>query len=493
MGSDEKPGKKLKTGPHHLSKSKYVSGRQCLKLLWYTVRDPDAIPPVDAGTQFRFDQGEEAGKKARELAPDGVLIQAFPLHIAVQKTKEAIDRGEKIIFEAAFEHQDIHVKVDVLRNNGDGTVNITEVKSATEVKDYYYDDIAIQKYVVEGCGYSVGKSSIVHLNKEYVHPGDNLFVRVDVTDLTEAKQVDIPKYLEDQCNIIKIDEPPVIEIGPHCEKVRDNPCPLMSMCWKNIPELSVFSIPRIGSKKWELYKKGKIALDALPPDYCSGETQKPFIKSIRTGKPEINNAEIEKWLKKVVKPVYFMDFETIAYAVPRYDKTKPWQAIPIQWSVHKTHDGILTHDEFIYDTNEDPRRAFVETLIKALGGEGTILAWGAYEKTQLSVFLKAYPEYTSQLTNLIGRIIDFSQVFSKHYVDARCGGSHSLKCVLPVLVSGMSYDDLEIKEGDSASAKYCEMIISSDEKKEKIKDNLLKYCERDTYAMVKIYEIILNL
>ena len=57
-----------------LSKSKYVAGLQCSKLLWYHYNAKEEIPAFDEATQALFDQGHEVGELARTLFPGGVDV-----------------------------------------------------------------------------------------------------------------------------------------------------------------------------------------------------------------------------------------------------------------------------------------------------------------------------------------------------------------------------------------------------------------------------------
>ena len=76
-----------------LSKSRYVAGLQCHRLLYTRAHNPDAIPEPDAFTQYLFDQGTAAGKLATNFFPGGTEIPAFPIDDSITKTKEALDKG----------------------------------------------------------------------------------------------------------------------------------------------------------------------------------------------------------------------------------------------------------------------------------------------------------------------------------------------------------------------------------------------------------------
>src|SRR5437016_14022856 len=100
-----------------LSKSRFVTGRQCHKLLWWTVHEPNATElEPDKVLQDLFDQGRQVGEVARARYPGGVLID-LP-HDArserVAATQEALDAGAPAIFEATFIADDTFVPNDVL-------------------------------------------------------------------------------------------------------------------------------------------------------------------------------------------------------------------------------------------------------------------------------------------------------------------------------------------------------------------------------------------
>jgi hypothetical protein len=79
-----------------------------------------------------------------------------------------------------------------------------------------------------------------------------------------------------------------------------------------------------------------------------------------------------------------------------------------------------------------------------------------------------------------------------YYVPAM-KGNYTIKSVLPSLVPNMSYQDLEIKEGLTASATFAQMIDGSFQGDfDKARQELLDYCKRDTKAMVEIYSVLKN-
>ena len=303
-----------------LSKSRYVAGLQCHKLLYTKSHDPDAIPEPDKFTQYLFDQGTAAGKLATDFFPGGTEISAFPIDESIQKTQAALESDAEHIFEAAFNYENIHVKVDVLRNLG-GKFDIIEVKSGTSVKDVHLDDLAIQKYVLEGNGMEVNSTILMHMNKEYRHPDGELFVLSDQTEKVKKRMTDVSHNLDKMRLILEQAEPPESRIGPQCKKPYE--CALMGHCWQHIPEMSIFNIPGFRGK-WDYYNQGIILLEDVPQDFMGTPSQMPFINSFRTGKPHIDEKGLQNMLDELEEPIYFMDFETLQLAAPKYGGTRPW-------------------------------------------------------------------------------------------------------------------------------------------------------------------------
>ena len=102
-----------------------------------------------------------------------------------------------------------------------------------------------------------------------------------------------------------------------------------------------------------------------------------------------------------------------------------------------------------------------------------------------------FPEYEPALKSMTERMWDLHPVFEKHYRHWRFGSKSSIKVVLPVLVPGLSYEDLEVQEGGAASLGWLRMIESGDKTvKEDIARGLLEYCGLDTLAMVRLLEVL---
>ena len=174
-----------------ISKSKYLLGLQCPKLLWNAVRKPESIPAPDEATQARFDQGHEIGRLAQLLWPGG---QGIPWEMGsgdkITTTRGAL-AGRKPIYEATFADGQVYAQVDILAPANRGAWNIHEVKSSTSVKPQYLPDVAFQKYACEKTGLKVCQCFLVHIDNAYVRKGTvdakGLFAQEEVTkEIKEA-------------------------------------------------------------------------------------------------------------------------------------------------------------------------------------------------------------------------------------------------------------------------------------------------------------------
>jgi hypothetical protein len=187
-------------------------------------------------------------------------------------------------------------------------------------------------------------------------------------------------------------------------------------------------------------------------------------------------------------PRWYMDFETIDFVVPEWAGTRPYQQIPFQWSCHvETEDGSLRHCGFLADDAVDPRRAFAESLIAAMAGSGPVLAYNAgFEKNILHVTAAAFPDLAGELHAISARLFDLLPLARKYYYHPEMCGSWSLKSVLPTVAPELAYAELSVSHGGKAQSAFLKMLAlqKGSAERETLRQNLLEYCERDTYALV---------
>lgn len=482
---------------HVLSKSTFLYGNQCGKRLYFYKFRRDLLGEISPGQQAVFNRGTSVGELARDLfsgGEDASPASPFEYAKSVKLTQELINAGVKIIYEAAFQYNGVLAAVDILVNRN-GKWKAYEVKSSTSVKDVNLFDAALQYHVITNCGVELADIFIVHINNEYVRKKsivlEELFSIVSVKNESVELQNSVIEKIDELKAIIESKMEPPVDIGPHCFDPYS--CDFINHCWKNIPEPSVFSISGLRTtRKFELYEKGIIKLEDLPSDIVLGDFQKLQIESYIDGKTKIDTPAIREYLNDISYPLYYMDFETFQQAVPLYSKSKPYQQIPFQYSLHykKTKNASLKHFEFLAESTGDPRIPFIEQLLDDTSTPGGILTYNmSFEKSILMSIAGDFPQYKNDILERCDRVLDLMPPFRKGwYYKPEMNGSYSIKQVLPALVPEMNYDGLEIADGSSASLSFEEMVFNPKVDSSKIRENLLEYCKLDTLAMVRILE-----
>ncbi|MDE2039666.1 MAG: DUF2779 domain-containing protein [Elusimicrobia bacterium] len=481
-----------------LSKTQYLGGLQCEKALWLHRHRRDLASQPSPGLDAIFEQGAKVGRLAWRRFAGGTLIEADHLHAqdALAATEAAKRGGASILYEAAVAHDGVLVRPDILMRSG-ASWDLVEVKSSTEVKEVYLEDVAIQRYALNGAGFPIRKCFVMHVNNQYVRYGDidpkEFFTLADLTDAAKALQKDIPARLARMGRILAAPSAPCVGIGAHCKK--PYPCPFIDHCWKRIPEYSVFDLTRIRHEKAAiLADKGILRVRDVPGDFPLTEAQELQVSVEKSRKPRIDKKALQKFLAEPVHPLYFLDFETIWPAIPPYDGLSPFQQIPFQASVHvqKAKDGPIEHFEYLGDAKSDPRPGLVEFLTSVIASKGNVVAYNAaFEGRCLKAMADAYPRSGAALRSIKARLWDLMIPFrDRLYVHPGFRGRYTIKLVLPAIVPGMTYKGLAIAEGGAASIAYMNLMDGKLPQAEAkaTRDALAEYCGQDTLAMVKVLE-----
>lgn len=442
-----------------ISKSDYMLFLRHPAWLWVKKNDPKKIPPVDENTQAMFDAGHQFEPYAESLFPEGVSLgfsdydeyRSLP-----ERTQDAIDRGDQVLFQPRFEWQDFTCICDIVSLVGDNEVDLYEIKASTKAKPEHEFDLAFQTAVLEGSGLKVRNISVIHVNNQYVRHGvikpDEFTVFTDITEAVRSKGEATKKHMAQALAVA------------HSPTMPDpNP-----------------SLAKLNSKKDWL----KIYENIVPK-----EPEQPEVDV----EPVIHREAIKQYLGGLEYPLYFLDYETMSGLIPYFDGHRPYQQVPFQYSLHilEYRDAELTQKEYLHRDNSDPSRPLTEQLIQDIGEKGTVLVWyEGFEKARNSELGDMLPEYKDAMEAINDRVVDLMTPFKqKWYDDPRFNGSASIKQVLPVLCPELSYKDLGIQEGGSAQRLWMEAILDEKraDQKEQILNDLIEYCTLDTLAMVEIY------
>lgn len=481
----------------NLSKSKYCEGIQCNKILWLEKNKPDV--KSDVANQSVLDNGTEVGLLAKKLFGEYIDIDfSENLNDMIKDTNEALKNDIVTITEASFVYDNNFCSVDILKKNGND-VEIYEVKSSTKVKDIYKEDVSYQTYILLNLGYNVKKACIVHINSNYERVGDlnlnELFVIEDFTELVMSKQSFIKEKISEINEYMKSSDEPIEKIDMHCITPYD--CPFFDYCTRALPEKNVFKVRNMrNSMKFSLYNKGIYSFEDLLNEDIDWKYKQQIEFDLYNKPDEVDKTAIKSFLDTLTYPLYFLDFETYQQSIPEFDHVKPYSQIPFQYSLHyiEKENGKLFHKEFLSEANIDPRRLLAETLVRDIPINVCTIAYNmSFEKMVIKNLAALYPDLREHLMNIHDNMKDLMIPFKERkYYTKKMDGSFSIKYVLPALFPNdeeLDYHNLElIHNGGEAMDSYKHLTNYSPEEQKKIRTSLLKYCELDTYAMVKIWQ-----
>lgn len=479
-----------------LSKTRYLSGCQCHLRLWYDCYERELATDIDVVTQAVFDTGHEVGRLARQRYPGGVLVEADHLRTeeALAKTRALVaDSQVTAIFEAAFEHRGVLIRVDVLERNPSGDFNLIEVKSGTTVKEVHKQDVAVQLWVLRGEGIPVASAGVLTLNRGYVFDGKRLdvyrlFRYYDVNEAVAEHLPWIDADVADLHSMLSADQAPEIEPGDHCFEPYE--CGYYEFCTRDWECLDhpISDLPRLqANKQAALEVQGIEEVGDIPDDFPLSKRQSIVRLSVISG-AEYVSADLPAELSDLSYPIRYLDFESFSPAVPRYAGTRCYDAIPFLFSVHiEAAGGNISHREFLWTDREDPRRPLAEALLDACGDAGTICVYSGFERRVIRALSRDLPDLSPELDALLERLWDLLKVVERNYYHPDFHGSFSIKQVLPVLVPEMGYEDLSVTDGREASVAY-ENALGCDDPtlRRRTYEALREYCQRDTLAMLAL-------
>ena len=486
-----------------LSKSRFLSGSQCEKKLFFDVFRKELKPAVTEQQQALFDSGHLIGSLAQQVfqgGRDASEDMNGKWAIAIDRTKQWMHAGIETIYEAAFSVPRGFAALDILHHQN-GERWAIEVKSSTSVKAYHITDASYQYFVMKAAGYAPDKFFLMHVNNTYVKDGaispEQLFTLQDITQQVIDNQPAVALKNTALLQILKEELEPKKEIGSHCASPFH--CDYIHHCWAHLPETSVFELRNARGKDWALYDQGIHSLADVPDDFSLSRMQEIQVRGVKYNEKHVDAEQIRVFLDQMKGPLYFFDFETINPAVPVLNGTRPFRQVPFQYSLHQcdvegnilhSSSFLADHADFKDDAVHDPRLLLIQQLKKDIGPEGSIIAYNAsFEKGVLQELALAYETERAFIESLLHRFVDLLIPFQRGwYYLPEMGDSASIKSVLPAIAPEFSYKDLPINNGGLASDTFQYMIKGGHaDKIDEIRNNLLVYCERDTEGMVVIY------
>ena len=489
--------------PPALSKSRFMSGLQCELKLWHDAYQRDLAAPPSVQQQAIFDVGSAVGELAQQRWPGGVEVGYKPWQRqpAIAKTQKLMDDpAVPAIYEAAFLAHNLYVRVDILARVPDGW-DLIEVKSSTRPeKEVFLQDLSVQYWILQQLGIPVRHAGILVIDNTYVYPGGDydlsqLFRFHEATEHCQEQADWVAREVERLHGVLALEDPPDISVGDHCFRPYD--CPYYTHCSAGLPKLEhpisdLYRLTPAGRER--LSALGIETIPDIPDNYPLSETQSRIREAVRTGQPW-QSPELRSQLEAVEWPLYYLDFEAWSPALPRYAGTRPYQALPFQYSLHiqRKPGGAPEHHEFLHEEPTDPRPELIEALLAVIGETGSIIVYSGYERRILGELATQFPDHELALRAVADRLWDLLPVIQQHYYHPDFRGSFSIKSVLPALLPGEGWSELDITGGMSAVIEYERAIMERDDAiRDHLFDALRDYCAQDTLAMVKLREALLT-
>lgn len=478
--------------------------RQCPKRLWLEIHRPD-LREDSAATQASFSIGFQVGDIARQIYdPDGrgalIDIESEGFSQAFERSK-ALMQTPQTVFEAGFSANGALAFADVMlpEESADKLVwHMVEVKSSTSVKDYHRDDVAVQSYVARSAGIPLASVALAHIDSSWTYPGDGdyrgLLKENDLTAEAFARSDEVESWIAKAADIAASAMEPEETAGDQCWSPFE--CGFYGYCTRNDPkpEYPVNWLPRISSEKIKALADRGIADMRDVPDALLNERQ-VRVKELTANKTVyFDSVATAAALVAYPLPAYFLDFETIQFAVPIWKGTRPYQQIPFQFSLHTLDEsGGLSQIPFLDLSGNDPSEAFAHALLAACGHQGPVFVYNAgFETARIRELAARFPQLSSDLLAINDRVVDLLPIAREHYYHPSQEGSWSIKKVLPAVVPELRYDALDgVQDGGMAMEAFLEGIhpSTSNERKAEIERQLLAYCCLDTYAMVRLWQV----
>jgi hypothetical protein len=492
---------------HPLSKSKLLAYRQCPKRLWLEVHQPE-LREDSAATQARFQVGYQVGDIAKRIYdPEGrcalIDVDAEGFDGAFARTAKLLTDSRWPVFEAGFQANGSLAFADVMLpeiENGQLVWRMVEVKSSTSVKDYHRDDIAVQAFVAQSAGVKLKSVALAHIDKSWVYPGNEdyrgLLMENDLTAEAFARSEEVKGWIGEAQRIVAQPAEPEIAVGDHCYAPFE--CGFCNYCNRGNPqpvqtEYPINWLPNLRQPKRErLAEQGVDDMRGVPDDILS-EKQALVKEHTLANTVFFDAAGAAADLAPYGFPAYFLDFETIQFAVPIWKGTRPYQQITFQFSLHTlAESGQLSHTAFLDLSGDDPSERLARALITGCGENGPVFVYNAaFEPTRIVELAEWYPDLARPLLGINARIVDLLPIARNRYYHPSQQGSWSIKPLLPAIAPQLSYDKLDgVADGVMAMDAYCEAIQpgTSEERKSEIKKQLLTYCQLDTFAMVRLWQ-----
>jgi hypothetical protein len=399
-----------------LSKSTFIRGLQCEKSLYLHKKRPFLRDRLSPEQLAKFSRGTNVGVYAQELFPGGVDAAPkthFQMAASVVKTAELMEAGQKVIYEAAFEHEGVIIALDILVK-AEGGWNAIEVKSSKAISETYLWDASLQYFVMAGSGVQVADFSIAYINTSFVRKGAinpaELFIIESVLPFVLERQEQVSQKIERLKEVVELKSSPPIPIGPHCHD--PYPCDFIGHCWKNVPAGSAFDLKGLEeAQKFRYFESGIIKAEDIPETELDEKTTARQVKSIAMGQAVVDKKELKGFLDQIKMPAAVFSWLDLKPAMPIFEGTKPYQSVPCSFALRGLE--VIEDQPVLFTAPAFPEREMLEKMLDAMLGFETILVFGPQPDWGFLMKNAGAEQALQKKADLVlARSIDLSQPFN---------------------------------------------------------------------------------
>ena len=357
---------------HTLSKSTYIKGLQCEKALYMYKKHPYLRDKLSIEQRAKFQRGTDVGVLAHNYFPGGIDMSPNSPSQFPNKVKETIanlsNPNVNVMYEAVFQYNDTLIMLDMLVRDGDKWIAV-EVKSSLRLSDTYYNDAALQYYVLHGCEVPLSDFKLMYLNSDYEknEPIDvkQLFKLESVMDYVIEREGFVAKNVERLKAVVALPHSPVVNIGTQCRT--PYPCDFQGHCWKHVPKNSyLFTTAMDDETLFQNYFNGVNSnakmLKQLDPD--SEEARQ--IEALETNSYYVDYKTLYS-LAPQPKPKSIAYLNLLLYrpAVPEIEGTKPYEEMIMAFALQGEHEP---ENQYVWNCFEDHNRwnESIDVLIEKL-------------------------------------------------------------------------------------------------------------------------------
>jgi hypothetical protein len=497
------------------TKSDLASFRQCPRRLWLETNAPDAADGGNAISWRRARDGAIVGEKARELLGPDVLwprSHASPLEAARAALALLAAHPERPGVEIPLLRDELLARVDALIPVAKRYV-LQETKASTfplkddkvtpgKLDEHLLDDVAIQLWVLAGSALPLEHAELNLLNSRWRYPGGGdyrgLFRPLIIDASIQQRVSEVPQWLEQAKRILTGPMPQVVT-GRQCQQPYS--CPFYAHCSELDPpgpEHPIDLLPGTAGKN--LARKlhqihGYISLLQPSPEELVGKEAALYRRMQRAHRSGQAILEVDSGaaLAALPWPRYYLDFEGIDLPVPRWTGVRPYEHVPFQWSCHiEREGGVFEHREFLDLSGDDPSLSCIDALLQTIppGTDPVLVYHRTYEEGRLRELGERHPEHAAALQRLIERLVDLLPMVRESYYHPAMRGSFSIKKVLPTIAPDLDYRELDsVADGTAAQVAYLYAAFdpgTTPQRREQYRQALLRYCKRDTWAMIEV-------